>query len=37
MKAEIFAAICAVKVIENPAVNGGSWTTGSNTGSDPDD
>lgn len=35
MKPEIFACICAVPSNEN--VYGGSWTTGSGTGSDPDD
>jgi len=35
---EIFAAVCAVESIDNAFVLlGASWTTGSDTGSDPDD
>mgnify|MGYP001558904228 CR=1 FL=1 len=38
MDPEIFAAFCAVEIIGQSAqLNGGSWTTGSGTGSDPDD
>lgn len=34
---EIFAALCAVESTEQLATYNASWTTGSDTGSDPDD
>lgn len=37
MDAEIFAALCAIEADNQSAQAGGSWTTGSGTGSDPDD
>lgn len=37
MEPEIFAALCAVELVDQPHQVGGSWTTGSGTGSDPDD
>ncbi len=37
MDPEIFAALCAVELVDPVSKVGGSWTTGSGTGSDPDD
>ena len=37
MYPEIFAALCAVKLVDQPYQVCGTWTTGSGTGSDPDD
>jgi len=37
MDPEIFAVFCAVELVDQPYQVGGSWTTGSGTGSDPDD
>ncbi len=34
---EIFAALCAVELDNQSVQADGSWTTGSGTGSDPDD
>jgi hypothetical protein len=36
MEPEVFAAICAVQSPVTPVL-GGSWSTGQDTGSDPDD
>lgn len=37
MAAEVFAALCAVPTPPVESAQAGSWTTGSDTGSDPDD
>lgn len=37
MVPEIFAALCVVELGNQLSQVGGSWTTGSGTGSDPDD
>lgn len=36
-KVEIFAMLCAVENLQENTTSSGSWTTGSGTGSDPDD
>jgi len=37
MDAEVFAVLCLVEAVDPPNGMGRSWTTGSDTGSDPDD